>query len=78
MLAEVSLGCQTRAHWGFFVPYALFVSRLKFSGKQVIFQNFFLENYLIFMCLIATLKVSWKAFPGAWYALYVNVYLNAY
>ena len=38
-LQKFPWGCQTRTHWGFFVPYALFVSTLNFPGKRVIFQK---------------------------------------
>lgn len=83
---NITSKCMQKCPWGVKHGHAGFLCALhsvcfniKVFWKTSHFSKIiFLENYLIFMCLVATLKVSWKAFHGAWYALYVNVYLNAY
>ena len=39
-------------------------------GKLFIFKEHFLENYLIFWCLITTLRL----FSGVWYKIFIIIY----
>ena len=51
-----------------FLPMdALFVSALTFS--ESFSKEHFLENCLIFQCLVTTLKMSLRMFFGVWYAI---------
>ena len=37
-------------------------------------ENIFLENYLIVLCLVTTLKMSLRMFSGVWYAqIFCNI-----
>ena len=46
----------------------MFVLTLMFLENESFSKKCFLENYHIFMCLIAILKMSWKTFYDVWQA----------
>ena len=46
---------------------ALFVLALNFLENDSFFREYFLENYLIFRCLVTTLKMGLRMFSGVWY-----------
>ena len=54
----------------YFLLYSLFFFDIKVLQKinESFSKNYFLENYYIFLCLVANLKISQKTFPGVWYA----------
>ena len=44
-----------------------FVSALMFSRNWLFSREHFLENYLIFRCLVTTFKMSLRVFSSVWY-----------